>query len=526
MIRPDHVLFQSRRFRVIERDTVACARYGPPGRFNEVRTSRIIRVATGIVLTSVGFVAAHDMVGSTPIVIDTDMGVDDAVALALALQDPRLEIAAVISCEGAASQATAVHSVERMLDLFNRQEIPLFASNLATDPAAPTCRERAEESVDSALPETSVWLRLPFTPAAYRIAEGRTTVLALGPLSQLAAALEQDAELATSIERVVVAGDPADRSTWNLARDPQAVKSVRRAGVPLQFVAARGNATKPAAWGDPKSSVGRTTSIGDAFLDRLLAEPEARQHYLETLGQLHDELAMLFVIEPGLFEASGSGDVFTPRNGVDVGGRLAELLRRGRQRKLRVVLSDQPLPAEMLQPDVRERRGAIVAANGEDEWFAQLLLNELHEHLGAYSIIGVKMALRAAELLNAPPHAMTILSMTPPTQPVSCLNDGLLVATGSTPGRGLFSHQPGPPGTVEATFDYNRRSVTLRLKKNYRDQIRSRISELLQQYSLSDPGYWEGVRVLGLDIWASWHRLDLFETTTSEEQLSGSAERE
>ncbi len=48
------------------------------------------------------------------------------------------------------------------------------------------------------------------------------------------------------------------------------------------------------------------------------------------------------------------------------------------------------------------------------------------------------MGLRAAELLNAPPHAMTIVSSAPPTQPVSCLNDGLLVATGSTPGRGLF----------------------------------------------------------------------------------------
>ncbi len=460
------------------------------------------------------------------LVIDTDMGIDDAVALALALQDPRLEIAAIVASEGAAGQPAAVHSVERMLASFNRQEIRVYASSLKDDQAAPACRERAEALVDAALPETSVWLRLPFAPSAYGVRDGRTTVLALGPLSQLAAALEQDPTLATAIERVVIAADPADLDSWNLARDPKAVKAVRRAGIRLQFVAARESAPKPTAWNEAGPSIWRTTSVGDAFLERLLAEPEARRHYLETLGQLHDELAMLFVIEPGLFEASGFGDVFTPREGATWALRLAELMRRGRQRKLRVVLVDQPLPADMLQPDIRERRDAIVAANGEDEWFAQLLLNELHEHLGAYSIVGVKMALRAAELLNAPPHAMTILSMTPPTQPVSCLNDGLLVATGSTPGRGLFHHQPGPPGTVEATFDYNRKSVTLRLKNSYRDQIRSRISELLQHHSLSDPGYWEGVRVLGLDIWESWHRLDLFEITTSEEQLPGSAERE
>jgi pyrimidine-specific ribonucleoside hydrolase len=171
----------------------------------------------------------------------------------------------------------------------------------------------------------------------------------------------------------------------------------------------------------------------------------------------------------------------------------------------------------MLQEDVRERRDAIIAANGEDEWFAMLLLNELHAHLGAYSILGVKMGLRAAELLNAPPHSVVVVSRAPATQPVSCLNDGLLVGTGSTPGRGLFVHEPGAAGTVEASFAYNRRRVTLRLKDDYRDRIRARIGELLGQYSLADQGYWDGVRVFGLEIWQDWHRRDLFEVTTNDQ---------
>jgi hypothetical protein len=56
--------------------------------------------------------------------------------------------------------------------------------------------------------------------------------------------------------------------------------------------------------------------------------------------------------------------------------------------------------------------------------------------------------------------------------------------------------------------------VTLRLKDSYRDQIHARIGGLLGQYSLADQGYWDGVRVLGLDIWQGWHRLDLFEVST------------
>ena len=459
--------------------------------------------------------AAADLQGPVrPVVIDTDMGVDDAVALALALQSPQLAIASIVACEGAASQAAAVHNVERVLDVFNRQEIPVFASEVEIGQPAPSCRERAEALVGAALPETSVWLRLPFAPEAYRSAAGPTTVVMLGPLTQLAAALERRPDLASAIERVVVAGDPADRESWNLARDPDAVRAVRHAGVLLQFVAARGRAAKPAVWRGRGLPESRSTSLGDAFLDRLLAQPSAREYYLETLAQLHDELAVLFLLEPQLFEASRSGDVFMPREGVDVGARLAELMSRGRQLTQPVALSNRPIPAEMLVADVRERREAIIAANGEDEWFAELLLNELHQHLGAYSILGAKMGLRAAELLNAPRHAMAVVSYAPATQPESCLDDGLLAATGSTPGRGLFRQEPGPPGTIQATFAYNRRRVTLRLKDAYRDQIQNRIGELLGQYSLADQGYWDGVRSLGLEIWQDWHRLDLFEVTT------------
>lgn len=462
--------------------------------------------------------AAADLQGPVrPVVINTDMGVDDAVALALALQSPQLQIAAIVAGEGAASRTAAVHNVERMLDLFNRQEIPVFASELEGGRPVPPVRDQAEALVGAALPETAVWLRLPFAPEAYRSAAGPTTVLMLGPLTQLAAACERRPDLASAIERVVVAGDPADRDSWNLARDPDAVRAVRHAGVRLQFVAARGRAAMPAAWRGRGLPESRSTSLGDALLDRLLAQPAGRAHYLDDVPQAHDELAVLFLLEPQAFEASRSGDVFMPREGVDVGARLAELMSRGRQLTQPVVLSNRPIPAEMLVADVRERRDAIVAANGEDEWFAELLLNELHQHLGAYSILGVKMGLRAAELLNAPRHGMAVVSHAPATQPESCFDDGLLAATGSTPGRGLFRQEPGPPGSIQASFTYNRRRVTLRLQDAYRDQIQGRIGDLLGQYSLADQGYWDGVRAFGLEIWQNWHRLDLFELVSIEQ---------
>ena len=485
----------------------------PPLRRPIVRVIAALAAASCLLLAPEPAVA--DLQGpARPVVIDTDMGVHDAVALALALQSPQLQIAAIVAGEGAASRAAAVHNVERMLDLFNRQEIPVFASELEGGSPMPPVREQAEALVGAALPETAVWLRLPFAPEAYRSAAGPTTVVMLGPLTQLAAALERRPDLASAIERVVVAGDPADRDSWNLARDPEAVRAARRAGLRLQFVGARGRAAKSTAWRSRGLPESRSTSQGDAFLDRLLAQPAGRAHYLDDVAQAHDELAVLFLLEPQAFEASRSGDVFMPREGVDVGARLAEFMSRGRQLTQPVVLSNRSIPDVMLQEDVRAQRDAIVAANGEDEWFAELLLNELHQHLGAYSILGVKMGLRAAELLNAPRHGMAVVSNAPATQPESCFDDGLLAATGSTPGRGLFRQEPGPPGSIQATFVYNRRRVTLRLKDGYRDQIQGRIGELLGQYSLADQGYWDGVRAFGLEIWQDWHRLDLFDVTT------------
>jgi hypothetical protein len=68
--------------------------------------------------------------------------------------------------------------------------------------------------------------------------------------------------------------------------------------------------------------------------------------------------------------------------------------------------------------------------------------------------------------------------------------------------------------------------VTLRLKNAYRERIRSEITALLEQYSLADDGYWDGVRNFGLEIWETWHRLDLFEIVAGDPQTTTSDRRD
>ena len=473
----------------------------------------------GIVMMSLLTIAspctAHDQGARNPVVIDTDLGIDDAVALAMALQSQDIEVSAVVAGEGVAAPATATEQLARLLDYFNRADVRLFSAMERPSSAPPECRARAAAVIDGALPGPSHLHRHPFSPLAYVVDGHRSTVLVLGPLSQLAAALRDAPEISGRIARVVVAGDPEKGDSWNLAWDPEALEVSRSSGVPMIFVRSGTRAVKPSNWYMNGLTEGEKCSLGEALLDRLLATEDARTHYLGKLSSFHDELAVLYLAHPALFTEVGDG-IVEPVDNRDAADAIAAALSRGRQRKDRVVVIDGPLPADVLQPDVRARRDTILSRNGPDEWFAQVLLNELHEHLGAYSIIGVKMGLRAAELLNAPPHTMKVVSAAAPTQPVSCLNDGLLVATGSTPGRGLFSHVPGPPGTVEATFEYNGRSITLQLEDEYRARIRTAIEKLIARFTLEDDAYWSGVRELGLEIWQDWHRSDLFQVVSGD----------
>jgi inosine-uridine nucleoside N-ribohydrolase len=470
----------------------------------------LLGLAVAVVFVAAGPVAAHEDRASSPVVVDTDLGLDDVVALAMILQDPDLEVVAAIAGDGVADATTSADQLTRLVGGVNRGDVSVFAA--PGDPAfpAPAFRSRAGRAIDAALPHGRATAALPFAQQAYLDAGHRTTVLALGPLTRIADAIEAEPALVDGIERVVVSGDPSDHDDWNLAADPDALEAIHSAAVEVVFVRPGDRGAKPAGWYTDHLEGGQHTSLGEAMLDRLLADPEVRVHYLDTLAAFHDELAALYLIKPELFDEVDDG-IVEPGNAAAAAAAIADALSRGRQRKDRVVFIDGPLPAAVLQDDVRARRDAILAANGPDEWFAQLLLNELHEHLGAYSIIGVKMGLRAAELLNAPQHAMTVVSSAPASQPVSCLNDGLLVSTGSTPGRGLFNHIPGPPGTVEASFTYNGRTVHLRLKVEYRVDIRTAIGELLEHFTLDDDEYWDGVRQLGLDIWQDWHRRDLFD---------------
>ena len=461
-----------------------------------------------------GQAEAHEPAARYPVVIDTDAGLDDVVTLAMALQSPRVRIAGIVCTDGVLSSRQCGEVVGRMLILFNRGEVPLFIQAAKQGAPPPPFRQSVHKAIMRALNNKTSVTAKPFSPSAYRTdSKRKTVVVALGPLTGLVAALKTRPALGQEIARVTVVGGPGVKS-WNARFDPAAWKAVVASRLPVDHVIHGRTVRKPGSWSEGSPVPRRPTSPAGRLLALLLRDKTA-QHYATGLSTLTDELAWLYLMAPSLFRRQvvrgGPAAVVRPRSRRMILDKMLRLLKDGRQVKRSVVLSGRPLPAANLRPDVRMRRAQIVARNGPVEWRAQVQMNELHRHLGAYSIIGVKMGLRAAELLNALPSNMQVVSYTPTHPPVSCLNDGVIVATGSTPGRGLYRHGGHRRGPPKVKFTFNGGSITLALKQRYHDEVQKSLSSLRRKYTLADGRYWKEVRSKGLEIWEKWHRLDLFE---------------
>jgi len=151
---------------------------------------------------------------------------------------------------------------------------------------------------------------------------------------------------------------------------------------------------------------------------------------------------------------------------------------------------------EMLnRKDVYDLCQKIYYKNPE-EFNAMVMTNNLHEHLGPHNIIGVKMGLYAKDLLNAEKFEVRVESEAGTETPISCLNDGIMIATGATLGGGKIENVAS--GESAATFYYDERTVKLELKPEVREEIRRHSGD---------------VRKNALYVWENYNGEELFEVS-------------
>jgi len=252
-----------------------------------------------------------------PVLIDTDPGIDDALALLLAWNSPEIRVEAITTVAGNVSLDSASTNLLRLLALRRPDPRPVAAAGAAGPLAralTTATRYHGEDGLGD-LPDWPAVERLPRTPDAVAVIleaarrHGRDlTIVALGPLTNLALALRDDAAAVGGVGRIVAMGGAVDvpgnvtpTAEFNMSVDPEAAHRVLAAGLPLEIVPL--DATRQAVL--PRAGMRATLARAPGPLaSRIQAFSERGFRIAHSDGEqgmaLHDPLAVGLAIDPSL----------------------------------------------------------------------------------------------------------------------------------------------------------------------------------------------------------------------------------
>jgi len=178
------------------------------------------------------------------VIIDTDIGddIDDAFALALALRSPELQIIGITTTFGDAE--TRAKLVDRFLAEVGRPDIPVAAGAPTASRGTFTQRRYAEGGHDAKPSHPDA---VAFVLEQIRRYPGQVTLIAIGPLMNVGAAIDKDAATFRKLKRVVMMGGSIKRGygdlgfgpprppqpEWNILNDIPSAQKLFASGVPL-----------------------------------------------------------------------------------------------------------------------------------------------------------------------------------------------------------------------------------------------------------------------------------------------------
>jgi pyrimidine-specific ribonucleoside hydrolase len=261
---------------------------------------------------------AFSAAASSPrrIILDTDPGVDDALAIFLALRSPELKVEAITPVSGNVPLSLTLPNALRLVEIARRTDVPVAAGA-----ATPLVRRLVTASYvhgnnglgGAEFPEPKL---KPVTENAAQIicqivssSPGQITIVGIGPLTNVATALKSDPELAPKIKEIVVmggsltAGNITPSAEFNFYVDPEAARIVFDSGVPITMVGL--NVTEKVLLGEPQIKIleaaqNPVSQASAKILRSTLAHLRGGRG-ISTKGMaMHDPLTVAYLIDPTL----------------------------------------------------------------------------------------------------------------------------------------------------------------------------------------------------------------------------------
>ncbi len=253
-----------------------------------------------------------------PIIIDTDPGTDDAVAILLALAAAELEVLGLVTVAGNLPLALTERNARALLELAGRPEIPVYAG--CPRPMGPghVTAEHAHGTGGLGqleLPAPQIPLRpqhgVGFLIERLRAAAPRSvTICALGPLTNIATALIKAPEIAGRMAGLVVMGgasyalgNTTPAAEFNMHADPFAAAVVFDSGAPITMIPL--DLTHQVL--STPERIARLRALGNRCgqATALLLEPPRaarRGQGKRPIYALHDPCVIAYLLSPDLFE--------------------------------------------------------------------------------------------------------------------------------------------------------------------------------------------------------------------------------
>ena len=276
-----------------------------------------------------------------PIIIDTDPGQDDAIAILFALgASDRLDLRAITTVAGNVPLSLTAKNARIVLGWANRTDIPVYAGCPRPLVREPITAEHVhgETGLDGVpLEEPKVELAnghaVDFLIKALGNAwPASITLCLLGPMTNLAAALVQDPDIRRGIKEVVlmgggyhVRGNVTPAAEFNVYADPEAAAVVFGSGIPLVVLPL--DVTHQVL--STKERIARLENLGNRAGSLVAAI--VRSHGLIEIkqmatdgGPLHDPNVIAYLLQPSLFSGRTVNVTVETRGELTVGETVVD----------------------------------------------------------------------------------------------------------------------------------------------------------------------------------------------------------
>jgi purine nucleosidase len=253
------------------------------------------------------------------IIIDTDPGIDDAVAILLALAAPdELEVLGIVAVAGNLPLAQTERNARQVCELAERPDVAVYpgcARPLLRPLATAAAIHGNDLGERLGLPEPAMPLQaqhgVDFMIEALRAAEpGAVTLCALGPLTDIAVALAKAPDIAGKIGELIVMGgagfeigNVTPAAEFNIHVDPHAASIVLDSGVPITMIPldVTHRVLSTALRLDALRAL--PNRCGPAVATLLTRFEEARAGRFDERAQaLHDPCVITYLLQPSLFQ--------------------------------------------------------------------------------------------------------------------------------------------------------------------------------------------------------------------------------